>query len=305
MSSAVTVAGQADDDYADVESLFARLSDAATEDERQRWRCEIITSCLPLADHIAYRFVGRGEPGEDLIQVARLALVKAVDRYRPGKGRFLGFAVPTIIGDVRRYFRDNTWAVHVPRPLKETHQRVRAVIGPLSQRLGRAPTATEIATELGVAVQQVVESIDAAYAYRPASLDVSATDGTAPRSWNERGGEDPRYVRVEDALAVAEMVRHLTRRERLILKMRFCDCMSQTQIAECLGVSQVHVSRLLAGILQRLRTSFWADEPPTATPSDSSGALPAIRCDEVRGQPLGPPRRAEVSLGGRDDAALH
>lgn len=257
MSRAARSANAVRDDYTDVESLFVGLAAAHTDDERQRWRCQIITSCMPLADHIAYRFVGRGEPCDDLIQVARLGLVKAVDRYRPEKGEFLGFAVPTIIGDLRRHFRDNTWALHVPRGLKETHRHVRAAVEPLSQRLGRAPTTGEIAAELGLELEQVAESMEAAYAYRPASIDAVAPGGPTcqpPPPWSQRGSEDPRYASVEDRLAAASLIGELTHRERLVLKMRFCDGMTQTQIAQRLDMSQAHVSRLLSGVLDRLRT---------------------------------------------------
>jgi RNA polymerase sigma-B factor len=233
----------------------------------ERKRSDIITRCLPLADHIAYRFVGRGEPGDDLIQVARLGLVKAVDRYDPGKGRFLAFAVPTIFGEVRRYFRDNTWGMRVPRRIKDTHLRVRAVIEPMSQALGRAPTASELAFELGVDFDQVAQSLDAAYAYRPLSLD-AAMPGTSgdTTTLSRQGAEDPRYSTVEDILAVDGLLAQVTEQEREILQMRFCDCMTQTQIAQRLGKSQVHVSRMLASTLERLRRRMRADmaEPVTA-----------------------------------------
>ena len=213
------------------------------------------------ADHIAYRFVGRGQPAEDLVQVARLGLINAVDRYEEGKGRFLAFAVITVTGDVRHYFRDNTWGMQVPRRIKDTHRRMRAAIDPLSQRLGRTPTASEVAAELGVSREDVAQASAAASAYRPASLDrpnAGSVGGETPGSWCH-GAEDPRYGTVEDALTVAELVSRLSDREQDILRMRFCECLPQTEIAQRLGVSQVHVSRLLANTLQRLRNHFWAD----------------------------------------------
>lgn len=248
------------DDYADVAALFVRLAAAADDQERQRWRCRIITRCLPLADHIAYRFVGRGEPAEDLVQVARLGLVKAVDRYDAGKGSFVGFAVPTVIGDMRRYFRDNTWGMHVPRTLKDTHRRVRAIIDPLAQRLGRTPTTGELAAELGVGCDEVQQSMEAAAAYRPVSLD-AAVSGDADHEWSvagRQGGIDPHYGDVEDALVVAKLVSRLTDRERAILAMRFGECWPQSRIAQQLGISQVQVSRLLTITLERLRRSAGA-----------------------------------------------
>ena len=255
--------GVAHDDYEQVGALCRKLSEVTDDRHRKRLRCRIITESLPLADHIAYRFVGRGESADDLIQVARVGLIKAIDRYDPGKGPFLAFVVPTIIGDVRRHFRDNTWGMHVPRKLKDMHRRVRATIEPLAQRLGRAPTASEVAAELGVDYEEVVQSADAAYAYRPLSLD-SAMPGT-PNAGSSaacrHGAEDPRYNDVEDALTVAELVGRLTERERVILKLRFCEDLPQTQIAERLGISQVHVSRLLSATLERLRQDFWEDAP--------------------------------------------
>jgi RNA polymerase sigma-B factor len=259
MSAPLTRSTDQGQDYSDVETMFERLASAETEDERRRWRCQIVSRCLPLADHIAYRFVGRGEPGEDLMQVARLGLVKAVDRYRLGSGHFLSFAVPTILGDVRRHFRDNTWAMHVPRRVKENHRRVRAAIDPLSQRLGRAPNATELAAELDLSVDDVMTSLQAAYAYRPASLDATANadpDEGPPALGTRNGADDGRFERIEDALTVAGMVAQLSERERAIVSMRFGECLSQTQIAARLGISQVHVSRLLGITLERLRNAF-------------------------------------------------
>ena len=248
------------DDYSDVEEMFKHLAEAGSAAERRR-RCErIVERCIPLADHIAYKFVGKGEPYEDLCQVARLGLVKAVHRYDPEKGRFLALAVPTIMGEVRRYFRDNTWAMHVPRGLKQTHQRIRGVTEQLSQRLGRAPTATELAAELGVDRDTVVDSIGAAYAYRPVSLDAPASTGPSTEaSPRDHGDDDPCFERIEDAMTVAALVSRLNEQECAIVTMRFCECLTQTEIAARIGVSQVHVSRMLADILQRLRRGLFAD----------------------------------------------
>lgn len=250
-------------DYVHVEEHFRQLMAADDEEERRRCRAEIITRCLPLADHIAYRFVGRGEPGEDLIQVARLGLVKTVDRYQPDKGKFLAFAVPTIFGEVRRHFRDNTWGMRVPRKLKETHLRVRDAIDPMSQRLGRAPTARELAAELDVDCEDIAQSADATFAYRPLSLDATppGRDTSDQTLGAIQGAEDPHYNTIEDVLALAGLVAELSDREQAILRMRFGACLTQTQIANALGISQVHVSRLLSATLDRLRTRLWSDMP--------------------------------------------
>jgi RNA polymerase sigma-B factor len=261
MTAPDAVAERATDDYTEVEDDFFQLLRADDEADRRRYRAQIITRCLPLADHIAYRFVGRGEPSDDLIQVARLGLVKAVDRYDPDKGRFLAFAVPTIIGEVRRHFRDNTWGMRVPRKLKDTHRRVRDAIDPMSQRLGRAPTACELAAELDVDCEDVVQSVAATYAYRPLSLDAAppSSDMSDQTLGATHGAEDPHYSTIEDIVAVADLVTELTGREQAILRMRFCNCLTQTEIAKALGISQVHVSRLLSTTLDRLRQRLWSD----------------------------------------------
>lgn len=240
----------------DIEALFEYLVNAATGDERREWRREIIVGCLPLADRIARRFAGRGEPSDDLTQVARIGLIKAIDRYDPAKGSFRPFAVIVISGEVRRYFRDTTWGMHVTRGIKDTHRRVRAASEPLSQRLGRAPTARELATELDVAREDISMSMDATYAYRPASLDARAW-GCADHGMESRhGADDHRFNAVEDAVTVARSITELSDRQQLIVKMRFYEHLTQAEIAQYFGVSQVHVSRLLAAALARLRAQL-------------------------------------------------
>ncbi len=261
----MTTADRADDlardDYADIEIQFQELLRLEDAEERCRRRAQIITRCLPLADHIAYRFVGRGEPDDDLIQVARLGLVKAVDRYDPRKGRFLGFAVPTIIGEVRRHFRDNTWGMRVPRRMKETRLRAREALDSMAQRLGRTPTARELAVELGVDYEEVVQSAEAAYAYRPLSLDATTpgSDTTDRTLGAMQGADDPHYDTIEDVMALTDAIPELSHREQAILRMRFCECRTQSEIGRALGISQVHVSRLLSTALERLRGRLWSD----------------------------------------------
>jgi RNA polymerase sigma-B factor len=293
------------DEFDRMDGLFDQLAAARDEQERRRCRAAIVTGFLPLADHIAFRFVGRGEPSEDLQQVARLALVKAVDRFDPIKGPFMALAVPTILGDLRRHFRDNTWALHVPRRVKETHRRVRAMIDPLSQRLGRAPTASELAAELGVCRDDVVQSALAAYGYRPASLDAAPPSADADHGFDmgRPGTEEHGFSRVEDAMTVASLVCELSEREREIVHMRFSERLTQTRIAARLGTSQVHVSRLLSTILERMRSRLWAErlkcEPPYShrdfkrpeawaaggNRSDSRDARAQIDADQPRAQP--------------------
>ncbi|MFY9917945.1 MAG: sigma-70 family RNA polymerase sigma factor, partial [Mycobacterium sp.] len=160
-----------DPHWSRIEDLFLRLATCDSSSEREHLRQQIITECLPLADHIAYRFVGRGEPPDDLIQVARIGLVKSVDRYEPAKGRFIAFAVPTIRGEVRRHFRDSTWSIRVPRKVQETQLRMRRAVETLSQRLNRKPTQLELARELDIDDDEVGQSETARWAYRPLSLD--------------------------------------------------------------------------------------------------------------------------------------
>jgi RNA polymerase sigma-B factor len=249
------------DVYARVEDQFAQLLEIDDVDEISRRREQIVTMCLPLADHIARRFAGRGEPEEDLVQVARLGLMKVMDRYDPEKGRFLGYAVRTILGEVRRHFRDNTWGMKVPRRLKDTRLLMREAFGSLAQQLGRTPTARELAAELDVEYEEVVQAAQAAYAYRPLSLDAPAAGGgTTDQSLGAtQGAPDPLFDTIEDVMAVAAALPGLSQREQIILRMRFCECLTQSEIGRALGISQVHVSRLLTGALERLRTCMWSD----------------------------------------------
>ncbi|OAN33577.1 SigB/SigF/SigG family RNA polymerase sigma factor [Mycolicibacterium iranicum] len=251
------------DAYADVDEDLARLTEVVDDEERQRIRLEIVARCLPLADQLARRFAGRGEPSDDLVQVARLGLLKVVDRFDPEQGRFVGFAVPSILGELRRHFRDNTWAMRVPRRVKDNHILVRDATASLSQRLGRSPTASELAEELDVDREEVLLSMQAVHAYRPLSLDmpIPGSDSAGQTLAAMQGAEDPRYDTIEDAMIVAELMTELPARERSILRMRFCECLTQTEIAKALDISQVHVSRLLSATLDRLRTRMWSEAP--------------------------------------------
>jgi RNA polymerase sigma-B factor len=242
--------------YDDVTALFKRLAATADDAERRsELRAELISRCIPLADHIARKFSGRGEPFDDLTQVARVGLVHAVDRFDISRGsNFLSFAVPTIMGEVRRYFRDNTWAMRVPRRVKETHLRIGAAIDALSQTLGRSPTAKEIATELGIAPDEVTQAVIAGNAYQPGSIDaVSMSRDSDASLLDTLGEEESQFDRVEEYMAIRPLLAGLPERERRILTMRFFESMTQTQIAQRMGISQMHVSRILARTLARLR----------------------------------------------------
>lgn len=254
-------AGAPSDDYTDVDELYSDLESAATAEDRRDCRRRIVEKALPLADHIAYRFLNRGESREDLLQVARLALVKAVHRYDRRKGRFVAFAVPTILGEIRRHFRDNTWGVHVPRRYQESTLAIRAAGEELSQRNGHSPTALELARELDLSPEEIRDSEQARRAYRPVSLDaeLSTDDGGArPRSVIE-GKDDPGYSRVEDLTVLAGLIAQLPTRERAIIHMRFFECRTQRDIAGRLGVSQVQISRLLKATIENLRVRMCID----------------------------------------------
>ncbi|SON60465.1 RNA polymerase sigma factor SigF [Mycobacterium simulans] len=244
-------------EYADVPDMFREMATfPADSPEVQRHRDKIVQRCLPLADHIARRFEGRGEPRDDLIQVARVGLVNAVVRYDVEAGSdFVSFAVPTIMGEVRRHFRDNSWSVKVPRRLKELHLRLGAATADLSQRLGRAPTATELAMELGMDRGEVVEGLVAGSSYNTLSIDSGggSDDDDARAIADTLGDVDAGLERIENREALRPLLEALPERERTVLILRFFEAMTQTQIAERVGISQMHVSRLLAKSLARLR----------------------------------------------------
>jgi RNA polymerase sigma-B factor len=237
--------------------MFRKL-DASPVDspEYLRRRDEIVERCLPLAEHIARRFDGRGEAHEDLVQVARVGLVNAVIRFDLDAGSdFVSFAVPTIMGEVRRHFRDNSWAVKVPRRLKELHLRLGTATAELSQRLGRAPTASELAAEVGMNRTEVIEGLVAGSSYKTLSIDstTSSGDEEVRAIADTLGAVDASLERIENREALRPLLNSLPERERTVLVLRFFESMTQTQIAEYVGISQMHVSRLLAKTLARLR----------------------------------------------------
>ncbi|WP_327152260.1 RNA polymerase sigma factor SigF [Nocardia sp. NBC_01329] len=253
------------DSYDNIEPLFADLGALAPEDPRRRaLREQIVHRCLPLAEHIARRFAGRGESFDDLLQISRLGLVQAVDRFDQERGSsFLSFAIPTIMGEVRRHFRDHTWAVRVPRGTKELHQRIGPATETLYQRLGRMPTAREIATELGADLTDVTRALIAGNAHTSKSLDAGTDDQdneTSPPAVLARlGGEDPCYRLLEDAMTMRPLIAELPQRERQILVWRYFANMTQVEIAERLDISQMQVSRILAKTLRTLREQALAE----------------------------------------------
>ena len=218
-------------------------------------RDAIVARFLPLARQLARRYAGAGEPLDDLIQVASLGLVKAVDRFDPDRAvAFSSFAVPTILGELKRHFRDKGWSVRVPRDLQELALRLERVAEELSRELARAPTPAELATRLGVSEEDVLEAREAAHAYRAVSLDRPRTDDedSGPNVADAMGGEDPGFGRAEDAATVDQLLRVLAPREREVLRLRFVEDLTQQEIGERIGVSQMHVSRLIRQAIARL-----------------------------------------------------
>ena len=241
-------------DRADKDALLRVFHEfASTRDAKLR--DQLIEAHLGLAEYLARRFANRGEPLDDLVQVASLGLVKAVERFDPGRGlEFTTFATPTIVGELKRHFRDKGWAVRVPRRVQELHLRVTRVVDDLSNELGRSPTIAEIAVRAGTTEDEVIEALDAGSAYRSTSLDAGRSDDDdSPGLLGQLGALDPEMARAERRAALGPMMAVLPEREQVMLYLRFYDGMTQSEIAKRLGISQMHVSRLLSRSLQRLR----------------------------------------------------
>jgi RNA polymerase sigma-B factor len=259
-------------EYDDVSAMFHRLKAIDEESEAfRRQREAIIERTLPLAEHIARRFRNRGEPHEDLVQVARVGLINALNRFDVNSGAdFVAFAVPTMMGEVRRHFRDYGWSVKVPRRLKDLQTHLARAREDLVQQTGRAPTATEIANRLDVDRELVVEAIIAGSNYATLSIDthLGSTDthigdADSGQTIGETVGDvDPDLDKVVDVESVRPLITALPGRLRRVLVLRFFEDMTQTQIAQEIGCSQMHVSRLLAQALAALRRSV--SEPDLA-----------------------------------------
>lgn len=254
-------------EYADVGDMFRRLKDLADDGPGfARQREAIIERTLPLAQHVARRFRGRGEDYDDLFQAASVGLINAVNRFDPDKGtEFLPFAVPTIMGEVRRHFRDRGWALKVPRRLKELQGQLAQARSELTQRTGRAPTASELAEHMDVDRETVVDALIAGSNYSTLSTDApmgAQDDGGTLLS--SLGGLDAGLAKVVDVETVRPLIAALPERERTVLMMRFFGDKTQTQIAEQLGISQMHVSRLLNRTLETLRSQAVPAEAESA-----------------------------------------
>lgn len=230
-------------------------------------REELVERFMPLARKLARRYAGGAEPLDDLVQVASMGLVKAIDRYDPSRGTtFSTFAVPTIVGELKRHFRDRGWSVRVPRGTQERILKVEKAMGELPGKLGRTPTVKDVARWLEYTEDEVLEAMHASHGHHATSLDrrASVSDGDEGMTMLERlGGEDQRYETVEYAASIEGTLAESTERERMILHLRFVEDLTQSQIAERVGVSQMHVSRLLRATLDRLREEV-EQEPPGA-----------------------------------------
>jgi RNA polymerase sigma-B factor len=242
--------------------LFAELATLDKDDpRRERLREILVEEHLPLVRHFARRFSNRGEPFDDLLQVGTLGLIAAIDRFDPSRGvEFLSFAVPTITGEIKRHFRDQGWSVRVPRRLQELHLSLNAAVGELAQKNGRAPTPSELAEHLGIPRAEVLEGLAVANAYRSSSLDERLSgEDDSPTLAATLGEEDAALEGVEYRESLQPLLATIPARERRILILRFFGNMTQSQIAADIGISQMHVSRLLSQTLAKLREGLLKD----------------------------------------------
>ncbi|MFI9344663.1 RNA polymerase sigma factor SigF [Streptomyces sp. NPDC052773] len=243
------------DDAPETAHLFARLAELPDGPERDAVRDELVTAWLPMAHRIAGRFRDRGESVEDLRQVAALGLVKAIDRYDPERGAFESYAVPTITGEVKRHFRDRMWALRVPRRVQELRNKVRVARRELAQSPGtREPSIADIAAHTGLTEEEVATGIEALESFSTLSLDAElSSDEDGYSLADTLGAPDNAYDVVVDRESAKECLRNLPERERAILYMRFFEDMTQSRIADRLGISQMHVSRLISRSCARVR----------------------------------------------------
>ena len=212
---------------------------------------------LPLVRSLARRYAGRGEALEDIEQVGAIGLIKAIDRYELSREVALTtYATPNVVGEIKRHFRDKGWAIRVPRALQELNGKMGPTIERLTSRLGRSPSIAEIAAEFQTSTEQVLEALEAGSAYAPLSLSAGPSGDDELDPMETIGSDDAEYDRTEDRASLEPALAALPEREREILRMRFEDGLTQTQIAERVGISQMHVSRLIRRSLERMRTQL-------------------------------------------------
>ncbi len=236
-------------DVAHERELFARFKQTGD----RALRNDLAERHRGLAVTLARRFNGRGEPLDDLLQVAMIALLRAVERFDPERGNsFTTFATPTVLGELRRHFRDHTWALKVPRPIKDLHLRVRPAVADLRAELGRAPTVPELAQHLECRQEEVIQALEVSAAYRPASIHAGASGGDRLSIEDRLASDADPLHSFEVVQTVRALMERLPERERTVLHLRFYEELSQSEIAERVGLSQMHVSRILRATLERL-----------------------------------------------------
>jgi RNA polymerase sigma-B factor len=231
-------------------------------------RDELVRKYLPLIRSLARRYSYTTEPLDDLCQVGALGLCKAIDRYRPdGGSSFKAYAVPTIVGELRRHFRDTGWALHIPRSLQERARKLGVALNELSARLGRSPTIAELAEHSGLSREDVIEGLEVRMAYDTSSLDGPGQTDDETGLTARLGADDDALEMVEYHAVLERTIRALPERERLLLHLRFSEDLSQSEIARRVGVSQMHVSRLLRRAVERLQAVAGADEARFGAPA--------------------------------------
>ncbi|MEU6539575.1 RNA polymerase sigma factor SigF [Streptomyces sp. NPDC047000] len=249
-------------DRSGARAMFVRLRTLPDGSaEYAELRNQLVRMHLPLVEHLARRFRNRGEPLDDLTQVATIGLIKSVDRFDPERGvEFSTYATPTVVGEIKRHFRDKGWAVRVPRRLQELRLALTTATAELSQQHGRSPTVHELAEKLAISEEEVLEGLESANAYSTLSLDVPDTDDESPAVADTLGAEDEALEGVEYRESLKPLLEDLPPREKRILLLRFFGNMTQSQIAQEVGISQMHVSRLLARTLAQLREKLLVEE---------------------------------------------
>jgi RNA polymerase sigma-B factor len=243
----------ASDDREQARAMFDQLATLGPDSEdRQRLRGQLVEMHLPLVEYLARRFAGRGEPLDDLVQVGTIGLIKAVDRFDTERGvEFSTYATPTVVGEIKRHFRDKGWTVRVPRRLQELRASLTSATAELTHELNRAPTVAELATHLRIGEEEVLEGLESANAYTAVSLEAGDSEGLSVA--DTLGEYDLALEGVEYRESIKPLLESLPPRERKILLLRFFGNLTQSQIAAELGISQMHVSRLLARTLTQLR----------------------------------------------------
>jgi len=246
-------------DREEVRHLFRAYQKSTDDEERAALRERLVEQFIGLVEFLARRFRNRGEPVEDLVQVGTIGLLKAIERFDLDREvEFSTYATPTIVGELKRHFRDKGWAVRVPRRLQELHLELTKIVGQLGHDLGRSPTVAEIAQAAGTTEEEVLEGLEIAQAYNFTSLDapIESGEGSSISFAEQLGAEDEHLENLEYRASLAPEMAKLPERERRIIYLRFFKGLTQSEIAERLGISQMHVSRLLNRTLTQLRTAF-------------------------------------------------